>query len=182
MLLEKWNKAINLVSAASLVDVSRRHFLDSAQLFALASAEAKSWVDLGSGGGFPGVVIAILASSVRPDLVVTLIEADSRKAEFLRTVSRETGLAVEVRAVRIEACPPLDADIVSARALAPLASLCAYAHRHLGGNGRCLFMKGARHVEEVENARKSWAFDLEIIPSRSGPDARILQLKNLKRV
>jgi 16S rRNA (guanine527-N7)-methyltransferase len=181
-LLRKWNPAINLVSSGTLGDAARRHFLDSAQLLDLAPAQAMTWADLGSGGGFPGMVVAILAATLRPALVVTLVEADQRKAEFLRTVSRETGVDVQICVQRIEVCPPLDSSVVSARALAPLAQLCEFGSRHMSENGVCLFMKGAHFEAEVEAARMSWDFHMDVIPSKADANARILVLRDLHRV
>ena len=101
-LLEKWNPRINLVSRSTLDDLWSRHIVDSAQLFELAPVTAKHWVDLGSGGGFPGLVIAILAKELRPELEVVLVESDQRKCAFLRTVSRETNCGAVVHSKRVE--------------------------------------------------------------------------------
>ncbi|MCA8930663.1 MAG: 16S rRNA (guanine(527)-N(7))-methyltransferase RsmG, partial [Alphaproteobacteria bacterium] len=141
-LLEKWNPAINLISAGTVAQIWTRHFLDSAQVFDLADAKSGLWADLGSGGGFPGLVAAILALEERPGLSFTLVESDRRKAAFLSTAARELGLPVRVMAERIEALPPLGADILTARALAPLPVLLGYAERHLQPGGRALFPKG----------------------------------------
>lgn len=180
-LLVKWNKAINLVAPSSLAEIGERHFLDSLQLLDLAPETAETWADLGSGGGFPGLVVSILAASKRPNLRLVLVEADQRKAEFLRTVSRETGVTVEVCAERIEDCLPLDADVISARALAPLSRLCDYAARHLATDGTCLFMKGARHEAEIADAKRTWSFDATALPSRTKRDSSILVVRNLRR-
>jgi 16S rRNA (guanine527-N7)-methyltransferase len=181
-LLHKWNPAINLVAKSTLNDVWQRHFLDSAQVFSLCPDHAKSWVDLGAGGGFPGLVVAILAAESRPDLVVTLVESDVRKATFLTTVARDLGLAVKVRAERIEALPALCADVLSARALAPLADLCAFAVRHMAPDGSALFQKGETWRQEVEEARKTWSFDLQASESLTDPRAAVLLMKGIKRV
>lgn len=181
-LLRKWNSAINLVAPATLGDVWSRHVLDSAQLFDLRCKRCRSWADLGSGAGFPGLTVAILAADGDPHLHVTLVEADQRKAEFLRTVSRETGVTVTVLAARIEDVPPLNADVVSARALAPLDLLCGYAWRHMSPSGRALFLKGARAEEEVEVSRKAWHFTLETVESVTDPSANVLRLTELRRV
>lgn len=181
-LLRKWNRAINLVSPTSLDAVWTRHFADSAQLFDLAPSAARSWADLGSGGGFPGLVIAILAAERRPGLHVTLIESDRRKATFLQTVARETGLDVDIRAARIEEVPPLGADVLSARALAPLTVLLAHAERHLGPGGVALFPKGARHRDETAEALASWRFEVQTQPSRTEAGAVILKIGGITRV
>lgn len=181
-LLRKWNGAINLVASASLDDSWFRHVLDSVQIFDLRGGDIGHWVDLGSGAGFPGLVVALLAKDHAPDMRVTLVEADKRKAEFLRTVSRETGVPVNVLDSRIETLPPLNADVISARALAPLPILCGYAHRHVIAQGRALFLKGARAPEEIIEARKSWDFHLECQPSITDPQAAILVMTDFHRV
>ena len=181
-LLAKWNRAINIVASGTLDRLAERHFVDSAQLLSLAPEGSTTWADLGSGGGFPGLVVAMLAASERPELRVTLVEADKRKAEFLRTVSRETRLSVDVRAERIENCLPLGADVISARALAPLVRLCDYAARHAAKDGTCLFMKGSSHEQEVITAREGYSFDLRTVVSMTRSDAAVLVIRNLRRV
>ena len=120
--------------------------------------------------------MAILAAGVAPDLRVTCIESDRRKAAFLMTAARELGLAVTVLSERAEAAEPQAADVVSARALAPLAELLPLAVRHLRPGGFAIFPKGARHAMEVAEARAVWRFDLTEFASRTDPDARILKL------
>ncbi len=181
-ILEKWNPAINLVSPASLAAVWDRHVADSVQVLQLCPPDAQHWVDLGSGGGFPGMVVAILAADRYPNLGVTLVESDQRKAVFLRTVSAETGVGVNVIAERIEKTKRLDADVVSARALAPLAQLCGYADRHLNRGGTALFMKGAHALAEIDEARQAWKFSLTVHPSTTEPTATILKLLELSHV
>jgi 16S rRNA (guanine527-N7)-methyltransferase len=180
-MLTKWNAAINLVAPASLPEAWSRHFLDSVQIFDLGGDDCRHWADLGSGAGFPGLVVAILAAERAPDMRVTLVESDRRKAEFLRSVSRETGLAVTVQDARIESLPPIQADVVSARALAPLQTLCAYAARHLAPTGRAIFLKGARAEDELQAARTGWRFNARILPSLTEPSASILLMTDLHR-
>lgn len=181
-LLRRWNPRINLVSASTLDDLWTRHFRDSAQLFDLAPGSPRAWVDLGSGGGFPGMVIAILAVERLPDLRVTLVESDRRKAAFLRTVAREAGVKVDVLAERIESARPLAADVISARALAPLHRLLQLSGRHLAPGGTALFPKGAGWRREVEEALEHWSFRCEEIASETSPDAAILRLGGIRRV
>ena len=180
-LLEKWNPAINLVAKSTLAALWPRHILDSAQLLALAPPGARRWADLGSGGGFPGLVIAILAADTAPDLRLTLVESDRRKAAFLETVLRETGISATVAAERIEDLPPLAANIVSARALAPLPVLLGHAHRHLAPGGIALFPKGARHRGEIAESLERWRFSVQKHPSRTDPDAVILSIGDIER-
>ena len=180
-LVRKWNPAVQLVSRADLPHLFRRHLDDSAQLLPLAKISGGHWVDLGSGGGFPGLVVAILAVEIAPELRVTCIESDRRKATFLSEAVRELGLMATVLNQRIEDAPPQDADIVSARALAPLPDLLPLALRHLSADGRMIFPKGARYADEVDAARKLWHFDLTQHQSQTDPAARILIVENIIR-
>ncbi|HEY0214534.1 MAG TPA: 16S rRNA (guanine(527)-N(7))-methyltransferase RsmG [Paenirhodobacter sp.] len=181
-LLRKWNTAINLVSPQSLDQIWTRHFLDSAQIFQLAPAECCSWMDIGSGGGFPGLIIAILAAEVRPNLGITLVESDRRKSAFLATVARTLGLSVQVCAERIETLSPAHCDVLSARALAPLVDLLGFATRHLANDGICLFSKGARWQDELADARKTWSFSVDDYASVTDKNAVILKVREPKHV
>lgn len=181
-LLNKWNPAINLVSPATLSQLWTRHFLDSAQLFDLAEGREGLWADLGSGGGFPGLVVAILAKEKRPAQRFVLVESDRRKSTFLMTVARELGLSVEVRAQRIEEVNPLQADILSARALAPLDRLLGFAARHLASSGLAVFPKGASWRDELAEAQKNWSFSVQTYPSLTDPEAAILTFAEVSRV
>jgi 16S rRNA (guanine527-N7)-methyltransferase len=181
--LALWQKKINLVAPSTLGDVWHRHFADSAQLVALAPASIKTWVDLGSGAGFPGLVVAILlADRAPPRPRVVLIESDQRKTAFLSDVVRRTGLAnvmsVDILCTRIETAATRgmieSADIVSARALAPLDKLIELAAPLLGASGMGLFMKGRGVEAELASARRSYEFSYELVPSRTDPEARIV--------
>lgn len=180
-LLRKWNPVINLVSRATLDDVWDRHFLDSAQLIDLAGRAWKTWADLGSGGGFPGLVVAILSAEQRPDARIILVESDRRKAAFLQTVAHETGLTPQVIADRAETVPPLSADVVSARALAPLGKLLPYAERHLSATGTALFPKGANHQAELHQALETWRFSYEATASVTDSAAVVYAIKGIAR-
>jgi 16S rRNA (guanine527-N7)-methyltransferase len=180
-LLRRWNPTVNLVSQGSLEHLWSRHILDSAQILDLAPPAA-TWVDLGSGGGFPGLVIAILGADERPALAITMVESDARKCAFLATVARETGVAPRILTARAEDVPPLAADVVSARALAPLPALLGLSARHLTPSGTALFLKGARHQPEVEQALAEWRFTYQKHPSLTDPAAVILSIKGLSRV
>ncbi|HQY42557.1 MAG TPA: 16S rRNA (guanine(527)-N(7))-methyltransferase RsmG [Paracoccaceae bacterium] len=180
-LLRKWNPAINLVSRSSLDQLWYRHFEDSAQIFSLCAAESGTWTDLGAGGGFPGLVVAILAVEAKPDLSVTLVESDQRKAAFLSTVAREVGVKARILPQRIEATPALGADVMSARALAPLTKLLAYADLHLRRDGQALFPKGATYREEIDQAFETWRFSHEATPSMTDPSSVILSIRDIER-
>jgi len=178
-LVEKWNPAINLVAPGSLSDAWRRHVLDSAQLFQFVPPNSRTAVDLGSGAGFPGLVLAIMAQGALPELRMTLIESDKRKATFLSQAARQLVLAVTVLTDRAEAVLPLRADVVTARALAPLVSLCALAARHLTVGGVAIFPKGGQADKEVADAATEWQFQLQHSHSQTDPAGRILILKSI---
>lgn len=180
-LLRKWTQRINLVSRASISNLQDRHFRDSAQLHALASHPVAHWADLGSGGGFPGLIVAILGMETGSPARVTLVESDMRKCAFLRTVIRETGIAATVRAERIEATTPLDADVLSARALADLSSLLGFAARHLAPDGVALFPKGASWKTELGEAQSKWQFASRVDKSKTDPEAVILRVTGVSR-
>ena len=181
-LLKKWNPRINLVSKSTVDEVWSRHILDSAQIFDLVDQSAFRWVDIGSGGGFPGLVVAILAADSEFPRKTILIESDQRKCAFLRTVLRETGVQGRVVAKRIEAAEPQFADILSARALAELDQLFWFAKRHLSENGTMLFPKGVTWEKELSKAQESWSFGREVFTSKTEPNSVILKVKDLRRV
>ena len=175
-LLRKWAPRINLVSAASLDAVWTRHVADSAQLWRYRPVGPRLWLDLGAGAGFPGVVIAALAADTEPGLEVRLVESDTRKAAFLTSVAHATGLPLTVRATRIENLPAQQADVVSARALAPLRSLLGMAEKHRRPGGIGLFPKGATVHDELAEAARYWRFDRFIHPSLTSPQAAVLEI------
>jgi 16S rRNA (guanine527-N7)-methyltransferase len=178
-ILEKWNPTINLVSPKTLDAVWDRHFLDSAQVFFASGSSGGHWVDMGSGAGFPGLVIAILLKDNQKAGRVSLIEADRRKAAFLATVVRELDLPCTVLVERIEQATPQNADWLTARALAPLDVLLDHAVRHLGAAGCALFPKGRAYKAEIEDARKRWSFSVDAVQSQSDPDGVVLRITGL---
>jgi len=180
-LVERWTVRINLISKASVDGIWERHVADSAQLFELAP-EFEHWVDLGSGGGFPGIVIAIIAKEARPEARITLVESDLRKATFLRTAIRELGLNAKVIAERIEGLPPLGADVLSARALADLPALLEFTELHLAKSGTAIFPKGQNWRKEDEAARQLWSYSLDPVKSKTSAEAAILLIKDVSRV
>lgn len=182
LLLARWNPAINLVSKGTISEAWSRHFVDSAQTLSLAPLEARTWLDVGSGGGFPGMVVAIIAADLRPGLAVTLVDSDLRKAAFLGEVARRTGVDVAILSARAEEIRPTKADVMSARAFAPLATLLSLALRHLGPKGRGIFLKGARYEAEISEALEAFRFDLQKVPSQTDPKAVILSVGGITRV
>lgn len=180
--LQKWNPRINLVSKSTIPDLWSRHILDSIQVFEAVEQPIGRWVDIGSGGGLPGVIVAICAAEKAPELNVTLIESDQRKSAFLRTAARECGIKINVISERIEAAESQFADVLSARALADLSLLCEFSERHLKKEGLCIFPKGGNWKKEVDNALQQWRFEWEAITSLTEPQAVILKMKGVERV
>lgn len=181
-LLLKWTPRINLVSRSSVDDLWNRHIVDSAQISDLAPHPVAHWADLGSGGGFPGLVVAILAAEGESPGRITLVESDQRKCAFLRTVLRETGVTATVLSERIEDLPRLDADVLSARALTDLDGLLAYCSRHLAPGGTAIFPKGASWKKELEAAQRKWRFESRIDKSRTDAQSVILTITGVARV
>ena len=192
-LLTKWQRRMNLIGPATLNAIWSRHFLDSAQLYPLLTAALKGrrgpavLYDLGSGAGFPGLVLALMARGAGQPLDVHLVESDRRKAAFLAEVCRATGLArtVTIHALRVEALP-LDrlppGDIVTARALAALPELLSLAAPLLGPHGIALFLKGAKAADELTQAAKHWKMQVERLPSRTDSSGTILKVAAITRV
>ncbi|WP_411642901.1 16S rRNA (guanine(527)-N(7))-methyltransferase RsmG [Loktanella agnita] len=178
-LVRKWTSKINLISPNTVEDIWKRHVVDSAQIHALAGMDYKHWVDIGSGGGFPGIVIAIIAQEFAPESAITLIESDQRKATFLRTAVRELSINAKIICDRIENTPPQSADIVSARALTALSALVPLLQRHMAPDARTVLHKGRRYEQEIADARKSWSFTLEEHESLTDPESRILVMEGI---
>ncbi|MCW2308657.1 16S rRNA (guanine(527)-N(7))-methyltransferase RsmG [Rhodobium gokarnense] len=181
-LLKRWQKRINLVSGKTVENLWTRHVADSAQALA-AAPNARRWMDLGSGAGFPGIVTAILLAET-PGASVDLVESDQRKASFLRTVSRETGIPATVHVARIEdvvADWTAPVDAVSARALAPLSRLCGYTESMVGHGAVAVFHKGRDFSRELEEANRFWIIDLVEKVSSIEPDSRIVVIRHLQR-
>ena len=175
-LLVRWSARINLVGRNTLVDLWRRHILDSAQLQPLVPDSARSVIDLGSGAGLPGLVLAILGTPG-----VELVEADSRKCAFLREAARIAEVDVTIRPCRIEAVPPHPVDVVTARACAPLDRLLGLAEPFLADGTECLFLKGERVEDELTLARKHWTMTVSLRQSVSDPRGVVLRLQQVAR-
>jgi 16S rRNA (guanine527-N7)-methyltransferase len=173
--LADWNSRHNLVARSTLADMWNRHFLDSAQIVPLIPATARNLADLGSGAGFPGLVIA----AMRPDLAVTLFEATTKKCQFLETAAKRMGLTVIIENGRLEEIRPQIFGVVTARALAPLPKLLEYAHGFLGPNGVCLFLKGQNVGSELTEAHKYWNMQTSQVMSQTDPSAAIVMVREL---
>lgn len=180
-LTKKWNPRINLVAKSTIPELWSRHIIDSAQLFRFASPQPRHWLDIGSGGGFPGIVMAAIALEKSPETQFTLIESDQRKAAFLRTAVRELSLNATVIADRVELTEPQGADIISARALSALTELFPHIVRHSAPNGIAILPKGKLHLQEIQQAKEEWRFDVETHPSMTDSQASILVVKDIYR-
>jgi len=181
-LIIKWNKTINLVSKSTLDQIWDRHIVDSAQLLSIHIDNTENWLDIGSGGGLPGIVIAAILVETSPNTHLTLVESDQRKCAFLRTASRELGLKTTVKAERIEQAKEANADVLTARALKPLDELFLFSERHLKPTGVALFAKGKSAKDEITFARQNWNFDVVAHPSITDNEASILEVRNITRV
>jgi len=178
-MLAEWNARHNLVSKASLEEVWQRHMWDSAQLAPLIPRGTKTLVDLGSGAGFPGLVLAVLYQG---EVAVTLYESTGKKAEFLSAVAARLGLTVDIRSERIELAAPVLFDVVTARACAPLPKLLEYAQHFTGRQTVCLFLKGQNVGVELTEAHKSWRMKVRQHPSLTHPFGTVLEIRELTNV
>jgi 16S rRNA (guanine527-N7)-methyltransferase len=176
-LLLTWNAKINLIARSTEVDIWRRHLLDSAQLLPLIPASTRTLVDMGSGAGFPGLVLATMGR-----IQAHLIEGDQRKAAFLREAARTMGTTATVHPVRAEAAPALAADVITARALAPLPELLVLAERFSTPQTVHVYPKGQNVEAELTQTHEIWTMRLERFPSRTDPAASILRLSEVRRV
>lgn len=175
----RWNQRINLSAPSTLSDGWNRHILDSAQLVSL-DEKALHWVDLGSGGGFPGLVLAFLLME-RPGAHIELIESNRKKAAFLQAIVGQFGLPCRIHAQRIEQCYTVirDAEVVTARALAPLPALLGLAAPWLSDGAKGLFHKGRDYRRELEESAQLWRFELIEHESRIDKESIILEVRNL---
>lgn len=179
-LLNKWQASINLVSSATLSEVWKRHFWDSAQLLPMVPPETINWVDLGSGAGFPGLVMALLLRD-RPGFHMHLIESDQRKSVFLREAARLINAPITVHTIRVEQFQPEQLpDVVSARAFAPLNRIFALSHSFWGKQTLGLFLKGASAPDELTGVGKEWIFKHQVSSSLSDPSGYVLKIWELR--
>lgn len=179
--LERWQAVHNLVGAGTLSDIWERHIADSAQLVTLFPT-ARRWLDLGSGAGLPGLVIAILLGR-RENTAVTLVESNQKKCAFLREAIRLTGAPAQLYCERIESVVKRwsePVDVVTARAVAPLPVLCGYVERLVAGGAVAVFHKGRRFDAELRSARQIWDIDLVRHPSRTG-EGSVVEIRRLSR-
>ncbi|WP_418152417.1 16S rRNA (guanine(527)-N(7))-methyltransferase RsmG [Litorimonas sp. RW-G-Af-16] len=180
-LLLRWNKRINLVAPKSLADFWRRHALDSWQICQFLPEKAANIVDFGSGAGFPAISAAIQCKNIGQGRVL-MIESAGKKASFLKQVIRDLGLPADVSSDRIEKIAPLGADVITARAFAPLDRLLEYAAPHSHAATEFILLKGETVEQEIETARDRWTFDYKTVKSVSADSASVLLISNVKTV
>ena len=180
-LVLEWNCKFNLISKSSVEHIWERHILDSVQLYKYIRPTDKILLDLGSGAGFPGMVLAIMAMEKTPYLKVSLIESIGKKTLYLKHVAELTGTKVNIYNKRIEELPAEKVDVITSRALTALDNLLNYASRFCGSHTVCIFPKGKIHAEEIAEAKKHWDFDCRIIPSSQSDEGVILIITHLNK-
>ena len=180
--LQEWQNKFNLVSKSSLDDAWNRHFIDSMQLFKYIPQSAQSLYDFGSGAGFPGMVLAIMAAEKTPYLKVSLIESIGKKTLYLKHVSEICSVNVEILNQRIESLSKNKVDVITSRAMTSLNDLLSYAYPFCKKETVCIFPKGKKHQEEIDEAKKHWQFDCQIHPSETSPEGVILVITKLAKV
>ncbi len=178
-LLSKWNKKINLVSSDTLDDVWVRHFLDSGQIINHVDASGKKWVDVGTGAGFPGLVVALLLRDRKIDCDMVLVEKNTRKVFFLNEVIRKLNLNVKVVNSNVDTIKPLNADILTARAFSELKNLIELSVRHRKERGICLFLKGENYRLELDKTLNYRFFDYDTFDSLSNSSGKIIRVKKI---
>lgn len=175
-ILIKWQSKVNLVSPDSLPDIWTRHFIDSAQMKPLIK-NGTSVLDIGSGAGFPGMVLALIGNNK-----MTLVESDGKKVAFLEEVARQTKTTVKVLHARIEHCKPFNVDVVTSRACAKLSVLLEYAFPFISHETLCLFPKGKNYATEIKEAQKKWRFSFKAIPSVTDEHGAILAITQVEKL
>lgn len=182
-LLQEWNAKMNLVSKNSLEDVWQRHVLDSVQLIKYLPSDINCLVDIGSGAGFPGVMLAILMQEKLPAAKVILVESITKKTVYLKDVCTKLGLTnTTVENNRIENISIKNVDVITARAVAALDVLCSYAFDLATKNTRMLLLKGRSYADEVTAAEQKWKFNLQVYPNLYSSDGVVLELSNLRKI
>lgn len=180
--LKEWQNKFNLVSKSSLEDAWNRHFIDSMQLFKYIPQSAQSLYDFGSGAGFPGMVLAIMAAEKTPYLKVNLIESIGKKTLYLKHVSEICSVNVEILNQRIESLPKNKVDVVTSRAMTSLKDLLEYTYPFCKKDTVCIFPKGKKHQEEIDEAKKHWRFEYQIHPSETSSEGVILVTTKLAKL
>lgn len=181
-LLKEWNQKMNLVSRNSIDVLWERHILDSAQLLKYIPQTTKHLLDIGSGAGFPGIVLAILMQEKIPEAQITLVESITKKTVYLKDVCERLNLSnTRVENLRAENLKVSDPDVITARAVAALDILCGYVAKISGIGTESLFLKGQSYKEEIVAAQKLWRFNLDVFPNKYSTDGVILKLSRLRK-
>ncbi len=179
-LVKEWNSKFNLISKSTENIIWERHIVDSLQLIKFITQKDKILLDLGSGAGFPGVVLAIACQELYPDLKINLVESIGKKTTFLQEVNKILNLNMEIYKERIENLKIGKVDIITSRALASLPKLLEYAKPFCSNNTRLIFLKGEKWVQEQEEARKKWIYKCEVYDSDTSEDGKILRISDLR--
>ena len=180
-LVLEWNNKFNLISKSSEQNIWERHIIDSAQLYQFINNSAESLYDFGSGAGFPGVVLAIIAKEKNKNLKITLIESITKKTAFLNEVKDVLNININVINERIENLRLPTADIITSRAMSSLDKLLNYSISFTSKKTKLIFPKGEKWEEEIIKAKEKWVFDYKTIPSETNKEARILYIENIRR-
>ena len=180
-LLSSWTGRINLISPKTVPEIWQRHIEDCAQLAPDMPKTARSYLDCGTGGGLPGLVLAAIGRESHPDMKVHLAESDHRKSVFLDVAAREMGLEVQIHTSRIESLPDQQFDVITARALAPLPRLLPLISRFMGSESVTILQKGARLDSELTEAKRGWHISFEQRSSATDPSGRILLISKVER-
>ncbi len=180
-LLEEWQVKFNLVSSSSIKDAWNRHFLDSAQLFQYIPKEAKNMIDFGSGAGFPGMVLAIMAKEKTPYLKVVLVDSIRKKTVYLKEVAQKTNTSVDIINDRIENIPNQKFDIITSRAMTSLSDLLKYSYPFCHKGSLCIFPKGKNYALELKEAHSKWNFKCVIKASEQSEEGKILIVSNIRK-
>ena len=178
-MLMHWNKKINLVSRKSINTSWDRHFLDSAQLWLYLPQKANTWLDFGSGAGFPGLVLALISRELKPSLKFTLVEKNKKKAIFLNEVVNKIGLNVEILPYNVELIKPQNADVITSRAFGKLDHLLRISYKHQNNDTTSFFPKGVSFSEEIKISKKKWNYELEKIKNIIDNNSFILKIRNI---
>lgn len=175
-LLLKWQSKINLISNTTISDVWNRHVLDAIQLLNFYDHKSTTLLDIGTGAGIPGLLLAIAGNKK-----TFLVESDTRKCVFLKEAARVTNCDVEIHNSRIENLKFQDIDVITSRACANIHQLLTYASNFLSNNTVCLFPKGENYTKEVEEAQKTWHFSYDVFPSLSDSSGNIIKIYNITK-
>ena len=177
-LLEKWNRKVNLVSSNTLSNFMIRHVLDSAQLLKYVEIHSGRWLDIGSGGGFPGIPLAIISKNEYPHYKFTFMDSNSKKCFFLEEACKNLEIEADIICGRIEQVNPVKCDFIVSRALAPLNDLLAYSKIHRKDKGKSLFLKGKNVHNEISYAKGKWFFNFYLHQSLSDKEGKILEIND----